>query len=89
MLNSFYIESTNARVSASTTLSYITSSKIESWKGTTEAFMLNWQYQIQVHEKLVPTESHLSEHQKKTMIENAVAFVGPLCATKNQSDQYF
>ena len=42
-LSAFYTKSTNARVSASTTLSYITSAKIESWKGTTEAFILHWQ----------------------------------------------
>jgi len=40
-LSGFYTTSTNARVSAFTTLSYITSAKIESWKGTTEAFILH------------------------------------------------
>ena len=41
-LNSFHTKSTNARVSASTTLICITSAKIESWKGTSEAFILYW-----------------------------------------------
>ena len=41
-LNSFCSESTNTRVSASTTLSRITLAKIESCKGTAEAFILHW-----------------------------------------------
>ena len=61
-LNSFHTESTNARVSTSTALSYITSAKIELWKGTVEAFILHWQDQIRVYKKLVPTDSHFSEH---------------------------
>ena len=40
-LNAFYTESTNARVSTSTALRYITSAKIESWKGTLEVFILH------------------------------------------------
>ena len=40
-LNSFYTGSFNALVSTSTALSYIISAKIESWKGTSEAFMLH------------------------------------------------
>ena len=88
-LNSFCTESTNSRVSVSTTLSYITSAKIESWKGTSEAFMLHWQDQIRVCETLMPTDSDFFEHQKRIMLENAVASAGSLRAIKDQSDQYF
>ena len=61
-LNPFYTESTNAHISTSATLSYITSAKIESWKGTSEAFILHWQDQVRVHETLVPNDSHFSDH---------------------------
>ena len=88
-LNSFHTESTNNRVSSSTTLSYITSSKIESWKGTIEAFIFHWQDQIRVCETLVPTNSHFSEHQKRSLLENKVASVGPLRAIKDQHNQHF
>jgi hypothetical protein len=88
-LSEFYTTSTNARVSASTTLSCITSAKIESWKGTTEAFILHWQDQIRLCDTLVPTDSHFSENQKRTMLENAVASVAPLRAIKDQHDQHF
>ena len=88
-LNSFCIESTNARVSASTASSYTTSAKIESWKYTSEAFISHWKDQIRVHDTLVPTDSHFSEYQKRIILENAVASVGPLRAIKDQSDQHF
>ena len=78
-------KSTNARASASTPLSYITSSNTESLKGTKEAFILHWQDQIQVCETLVPTDSHFFEHQKRIMLENSVASVGPLRAINDQS----
>ena len=41
-LSVFFTKSTNARVSASITLSFIISAKIKSWKGTAEVFMLHW-----------------------------------------------
>ena len=51
--------------------------------------MLHWSDHIRVYETLAPTDSHFSEHQKRTMIENEVASVGPLRSVKDQSDQYF
>ena len=88
-LNSFYTESTNSRVSTSTTLRYITPAKLESLKGTAEAFIFNWKDHIRVYETLVPTNSHFSEHQKRIMLENVVPSVGHLRAIKDQSDQHF
>ena len=40
-LETFCTKFTIDRVTVSDTLSYSTSSKIESWKGTTESFVLN------------------------------------------------
>ena len=51
--------------------------------------MLHSQDQIPVHEILVPDDSHFSEHQKRIMLKNVVASVGPLRAIKYQSDQHF
>ena len=88
-LSAFCTKSTTACVSSLTTLSCITSAEIESWKGTAEAFILHCQGQIRFYDTLVPTDSHFSEHQKRFMLENAVASVAPLCAIKDQSDQHF
>ena len=41
-LNGFCTASVGARVSASEMLSYKTSAKFDSWKVTTESFMLKW-----------------------------------------------
>ena len=41
-LHGFYTTSVGARVSACDVLSYITSAKFDSRKGTTEYFVLNW-----------------------------------------------
>ena len=51
--------------------------------------MLHWQDQIRVHETLVPTDSQFSEYQKRIMLENTVASVGPLRSIKDQSDKNF
>ena len=88
-LSAFHTKSTNHRITASTKLSYIESAKLESWKGTEEAFIFHWKDRIRLYETLVPTDSHFSEHYKNTMIGNSVASVFPLRSVKDQSDQYF
>ena len=49
-LHGFYTTSVGARVSESGMLSWITSEKFESWKGTTEHFILNSQDQVRLCE---------------------------------------
>ena len=88
-LSAFCTKSTTTRISASTTLSCVTSAKIEFCKGTAEAFILHWQDQICFYDTLVPTDSHFSEHQKRIILENAVDSVAPLHVIKDQSDQNF
>lgn len=68
-------------------LSYITSAKFDSWKGTTEYLMLNWQDQVRLYESLVDEDSYFSENQKKILLENAVAPVKPMRLVKDQADQ--
>ena len=69
-LHVFHAASFRARVSASEMLSCMNSSKFESWKCTTESFILNWKDQDRRHEPLVNANSYFSENQKKELIEN-------------------
>ena len=84
----FHATSVGTRFSASDMLSCITSAKFESWKGTTESFILNWQDQVRLHESLVDAHSYFSENQKKILLENAVASDKTLRAVKDQADQF-
>ena len=70
-------------------LSCITLAKFESWKGTTEYFILNWKDQIRMHKSLVNADSYFSENQKKILLENLVASVKPLRSVKDQHDQLY
>ena len=86
-LHKYYTASVGARISASDMLSYITSAKFDSWKGTTESFMFNRQDQVRLYESLVDEDSYFSENQKKILLENAVAPVKSLRSVKDQADQ--
>ena len=68
-------------------LSYMTSAKFDSWKGTTESFILNCQDQVCLHKSLVDEDSYFSENQKKILLENAVAPVKPFRSIEDQDDQ--
>ena len=85
----FYATSTGDRVSESNMLSYVTSAKFYSWKGTTKSFILNWKDQVLLHESLVEADRYFSENQKKILLENAVASIKPLHSAKDQSDRLF
>jgi hypothetical protein len=65
-------------------LGYITSAKIGygSWHGTAEIFILNWQEQIRLYERLTPTSGHFSDEQKLTMLQTAVHPLQELCQVK-------
>ena len=82
--------STQAAIEASTLLAYITSANCGdgSWKGTTQAFIHNWQDKIRQYELIIPTGDHFSETIKRTMLENAVGRVPELRAVKNQAAQH-
>ena len=63
------------------------SAKFDSWKGTTESFILNWQDQVLLHGSLVDDDSYFSKNQKKILLKNDVAPVKPLRSVKDQADQ--
>jgi hypothetical protein len=68
------IKSTKASLSSNKILGYITTAKIgdASWRGTSENFSLNWQEQIFLYERLVPSTWNFPDEQKLTMLQMAV-----------------
>ena len=73
-LHGFHATSAGFRISASDMLSFMTSAKFESCKGSTESFMLNWQYQDRLHESLVDSDRYFSEIPKETTIRKRGSF---------------
>jgi hypothetical protein len=76
-LKAHHLTSTKATIESSTILAYITSSKHGDgiWNVSTENFITNWQNQVRLYEKHVPTTDHFSEGQKKIMLQNSVLFI--------------
>jgi hypothetical protein len=70
-LQDHHLTSTKASLSSIKILGYITSAKIGdgSWNGTAENFILNWQEQIRLYERLTPARGHFSDEQKLTMLQ--------------------
>ena len=73
-LKAHHLKSTKASLSSTKILEYITSAKVGdgSWHGTAENFILNWQEQVRLYERLVPTSDHFSDGQKRVMLQTAV-----------------
>jgi hypothetical protein len=73
-LHEYHLKSTKASLNSVKILGYITSAKIGdgAWHGTAENFILNWQEQIRLYERLTPTTGHFSDEQKLTMLQTAV-----------------
>jgi hypothetical protein len=73
-LQEHHVKSTKASLSSVNILGYITSAKIGdgAWHGTAESFILNWQEQVCLNERLTPTSGHFSDEQKLTMIQTVV-----------------
>ena len=69
-----HLLSVKASISSTNILAYITSARISdgSWNGTTENFILNWQEQVRLYERLVPATDHLSDGAKRVLLQNAV-----------------
>jgi hypothetical protein len=73
-LKAHHLTSTKASLNSVKILGHITSAKIGdgSWHGTAENFILNWQEQIRLYERLTPSSGHFSDEQKLTMLQTAV-----------------
>ena len=88
-LKDYALKSTKATMDASKLLSYITSTTLGSgtWKGTTHAFILNWQDQVRKYNTLTPS-GKLDDMLVRTMLENAVHPIQELRTVKVQAAQY-
>ena len=66
-------ESAQASIDSSTILQYIASACIGdgSWRGASQAFVLNWMGQIRLYEKLINPRDH-QDGIKLVMLQNAV-----------------
>ena len=73
-LTAHHLKSTKAALSSTKILEYITSAKIGdgSWHGTAENFVLNWQEQVRLYERLVPPIDQFSDGHKRIMLQTAV-----------------
>jgi hypothetical protein len=73
-LQEHHLKSTKASLNSIKIVGYITSAKIGdgSWNGTAENFILNWQEQIRLYERLTPSTGHFSDERKLTMLQTAV-----------------
>jgi hypothetical protein len=87
-LKAHHLTSTKAMIESSTILAYITSAKLGhgTWSGSTESFITNWQNQVRLYEKHVPSNDHFSEGQKRIMLQNAVLGIDELRSIKNTAD---
>ena len=83
--------STKAKIEASSILSYITSVKIDddSWQGTAEGFILNWQEQLAKYENITDTAETFSDIQKYNMLQNAVMPITDLHNVKVNVDIWY
>ena len=88
-LSAYAMQSTKATMTASSLLSYITSTNLGDgkWKGSTHAFILHWQDQIQKYHNLNPQQA-LSSDLQCTLLQNAVYPIAELWQVKLQAAQF-
>ncbi len=88
-LSAYAMQSTKATMTAFSLLSYITSTNLGDgkWKGSTHAFILHWQDQIQKYQDLNPQQA-LSSDLQCTLLQNAVYPIMELQQVKMQAAQF-
>jgi hypothetical protein len=66
-------------------MEYLMSARINdgSWHGSVENFIINWQNQFRLYERLVLTTSHYKDEQKLAMLQVAVHPLRELRQVKN------
>jgi hypothetical protein len=69
-LKNYHLTSNTALFSANKIMEYLTSARINdgSWHGSVENFIINWQNQFRLYERLVPTTSHYKDEQNLAML---------------------
>ncbi|EEC42564.1 predicted protein [Phaeodactylum tricornutum CCAP 1055/1] len=74
-----YTESTPAKISSGTTLSYLTSAKYgSSWTGTAEGFILHWKNHLRIYNDTVPVTEKLPPQLCLSLLESSVRDVSEL-----------
>jgi hypothetical protein len=88
-LLNYSIKSTKASLDSEKLLQYISSAKVgdENWKGTAQSFILRWQDQVRLYDKIIEPSERLSDTTKKVMLETAVHPFEMLRAVMVQADQ--
>ena len=86
-LSACYEENVKAALDSSSLLAYITTARIDEWKGSSESVMLNWQEKVRQYELLVKPEDKFSPVIKLTMLQNAVSPVEHLKQVKDTAQQ--
>jgi len=86
-LSQHYVKSTRANIVASDLLAYISTSKLQDWPGTTEAFVLHWTEQCRLYNDLVPPTDKIGDGVKLTLLQNAVSHVSDFAQIKVTADQ--
>lgn len=83
-LLNYSIKSTKASLDSGKLLQYITSAKIGdgTWKGTAQSFVLHWQDQVRLYDKIVAPTERLSDTTKNVMLETAVHSIEMLRAVR-------
>jgi hypothetical protein len=73
-LKNYHLNFNIELVSANKIMEYVTSARINdgSWHVAIENFIINWQNQFRLYERLVPTTSHYKDEQKLAMLQVAV-----------------
>jgi hypothetical protein len=84
-LKNYHLTYNTALFSANKIMEYLTSARINdgSWHGSIESFIINWQNQFRLYERLVPTTSHYNNEQKLAMLQVAVHPLHELRQVKN------
>jgi hypothetical protein len=89
LLCEYATRSTKSTLNSSEILQYLTSAKLGDgqWRGTTHAFILNWQDQVRKYHDLVASTDKFPASIQRIMLENAVTSIPDLRTVKNQAAQ--
>jgi hypothetical protein len=82
----YYEKSNRASLDGAQLLEYVTSVRLdETWRGTTQAFVLHLQEQFRQLRRVTPPSDHLSLDVERALVENAVRAVPALHMVKTQA----
>jgi hypothetical protein len=80
-------KSTVAQLNATILLQYTHMAQVENWKGTTLSFILHYQEQIQLYDRLQSPNEQTSNHAKMIFFQNAVYAIKELRLVQTTGSQ--